>query len=474
MKKIVFLCGIALVLTLVSGPVYALSFGFDMDGDGVPDDTEIAIYESDTVEIDIYLVGYNITTNCFGVDWYFRWNTSSLDLQSYSYDDTVWEDATFYEFGNDELFITQFQSPPGIPGPTIKLASVVLHCKAAPSTDWIKATLSPDGLVADVNGGTHPCDDGDGNIIQLGGEPVECTSNADCGTDGYINGDYCYEGDVYRDYRTYTCNNPGTQDAYCSHEDTGVKQEDCDYGCEDGVCLPEGGCRVTLEVEDITAHQGEASIQVPVSMENQSDEVLAIETLLLDDNNCLTCTGCTADPDRASEFMCFAYEQLSGGCKVIMVNLSSDGLPSIAKGDGTVFTVDYTSNCDADDCGGCITIAPVEEDTIIADVCEDPVVPVCVKSGEICFITCGDVYPPGDDCGDGSINIFDILEEIDIVLGIIVPTECQVEQGDVPTGNPTCDDCSPPDGVINIFDILVIIDKALDKDNCCDYYYFGD
>ena len=465
MKKIFTICGIGLVLALMSGPAYAQSFAFDLNGDGTPGDTEISIYQSDTIEVDVYVTGWG-TTNFFGADFYFRWDTTSLDVVSYGYDDTVWSDSTFYL--NDELYISMYKESPGVPGPDIKLISVVLHCKTAPSTDWIRTTLSPDGIAADVNGNPVFPGDGNANIIQLGGEPVECTGNEDCGTDGYINGDYCYEGDVYRDYRTYTCNNPGTQDAYCSHEDTGMKQEDCDYGCENGECLPEGGCRVTLEVED-TAHPAEVSFQVLVSMENLSDEVLAIETLLLDENNCLTCTGCAPDPVRAPGFTCFAYEQIFGECKVLMANLSADG--PIAKGDGTVFTVNYTTNCCADDCDECITIAPVEEDTIIADACEDPVVPVCVKSGEICFITCGDVYPP-ESCGDGAINIFDILEEIDIILGIVEnPLECQVEQGDVPTGDPTCEDCSPPDGEINIFDLLVIIDKALDKDNCCDYYY---
>ena len=75
------------------------------------------------------------------------------------------------------------------------------------------------------------------------GEPAEncateCIVNEDCGTDNYINENYCYDDDVYRDYRTYTCNNPGMQDAYCSHEDTANIQEDCPFGCENGACLP--------------------------------------------------------------------------------------------------------------------------------------------------------------------------------------------------------------------------------------------
>jgi len=230
-------------------------------------------------------------------------------------------------------------------------------------------------------------------------------------------------------------------------------------------------CPVTLRVEDITAHLGDVSFQLPVSMKNLGGEVLAIETLLVDEPNNLTCTGCVPDPVRASEFICFAQEQDDGGCKIVMVTVNADALIGIE--DGTIFTVDYTANYNipSDDC---ITITPLEGDTIIADVCEDPIMPVCVESGEICYITCGDVYP-SDTCGDGVVNIFDILEEIDIVLGIMEPLECQETQADVPTGLPTCaDDCTPPDDEINIFDILVLIDKALERVNCCDCYYFGE
>ena len=91
-------------------------------------------------------------------------------------------------------------------------------------------------------------------------------------------------------------------------------------------------------------------------------------------------------------------------------------------------------------------------------------------------MACGDVYPrdclPNDpNCGDGVVDIFDILEEIDFVLGIIDPSDCQITRADVPTGTPPY--CTPPDGIIDIFDVLVIIDMALGKPNCCDYYYFG-
>jgi hypothetical protein len=79
----------------------------------------------------------------------------------------------------------------------------------------------------------------------------------------------------------------------------------------------------------------------------------------------------------------------------------------------------------------------------------------------------GDVYPPAT-CGDGVIDIYDILTEVDFILGIQIPTACQDEKGDVPNGMPPYY-CMISDGVIDIFDAVVMIDAALWKPNCFGY-----
>jgi hypothetical protein len=94
---------------------------------------------------------------------------------------------------------------------------------------------------------------------------------------------------------------------------------------------------------------------------------------------------------------------------------------------------------------------------------------------------CGDVYPPPSspgamDCGDGVVNLFDIMKVIDIILGV-EPTICELTHVDVPNGTPPYCGLPPEksdcmgDGYVNIFDVLVVIDKALGKTNCCDYCF---
>lgn len=102
----------------------------------------------------------------------------------------------------------------------------------------------------------------------------------------------------------------------------------------------------------------------------------------------------------------------------------------------------------------------------------DPMPNDTVLDTQTIFV-CGDVYPrevPPDKpyCGDGEVDIFDILGVIDIVLGVKEPTECQEGRADVSTGTPPY--CTAPDGEIDIFDVLVLIKKALGKPNCCDFW----
>jgi hypothetical protein len=124
-----------------------------------------------------------------------------------------------------------------------------------------------------------------------------------------------------------------------------------------------------------------------------------------------------------------------------------------------------------------------DNDTVgdVCDNCPDVYNPGQADSdgdgiGDVCDI-CGDVYPRESEpeiptCGDGVVDIFDLLEEIDFALGKEVPSACQLPRADVPTGTPP--NCTDPDTDVDIFDILVIINMALGKPNCCDYYYFGE
>jgi len=122
----------------------------------------------------------------------------------------------------------------------------------------------------------------------------------------------------------------------------------------------------------------------------------------------------------------------------------------------------------------CKTLMP---ENIIASDYEGYALAAAGLSGEVCPFICGNVCPPdnplteGWDCGDGVVDIYDVMCEVDFALTAGTPDDCQAMPADVPTGTPP--DCTAPDGAIDILDIMVLIDMALNRQDCCSFYYTG-
>ena len=67
---------------------------------------------------------------------------------------------------------------------------------------------------------------------------IECDEDSDCGEDICLEeNNYCLDGNVYHNYTTYTCNNPGTIDSYCSSESFSQIIAYCVFDCEDAMCI---------------------------------------------------------------------------------------------------------------------------------------------------------------------------------------------------------------------------------------------
>jgi hypothetical protein len=256
----------------------------------------------------------------------------------------------------------------------------------------------------------------------------------------------------------------------------------CNNG-SDSVIIEIG--KVIVDVQDSTVDPQSGSVAVDIDLINPENHARA---LTMDIAECaggednLVCTECTADPSRALGYTCTAAEQPDGSCRIALY--STDPSEMIEQGRGPIATVIYDAiDANSGDCV-CLTATDIQiSDQFNEDLC------ACQDPGEVCFKTCGDIYPQdcefggpcGDNgvCGDGVVDLFDILEAIDIILGLQEATLCQIGNADVPNGMPPY--CGSPagtpncesDGDIDIFDVLVMIDKALGKANCCDYCNFG-
>jgi len=68
---------------------------------------------------------------------------------------------------------------------------------------------------------------------------IACHTDSDCGTNGITGGLFCQNNNVYQNYKTYTCNNPGTASSSCSNTTSAQLQTTCtsNQTCSSGSCV---------------------------------------------------------------------------------------------------------------------------------------------------------------------------------------------------------------------------------------------
>jgi len=78
------------------------------------------------------------------------------------------------------------------------------------------------------------------NVCNSAPQSIACYSNSGCGTNGPIMGtESCSNNDVYEQYRTYTCQNPGTSSSFCSSSTNLQLKQSCGSNqiCDTGQCV---------------------------------------------------------------------------------------------------------------------------------------------------------------------------------------------------------------------------------------------
>ena len=238
--------------------------------------------------------------------------------------------------------------------------------------------------------------------------------------------------------------------------------------------------KVSIEIGSIAVPLVSDAFEVPVSLVNYDHHIRALSLDICgcegDDN--LQCSGCMSNPSRANDFTCVATEQADGCCRVVLYSLDPSAL--ILQGSGPVLNVVYSNTGEVADCVCLSAMNRQVSDQFNEELCS------CQGPGEVCFKSCGDIYPQdcvggacgASSCGDGVVDIFDVMEAVDIILGLQEPTDCQTERANVPNGMPPY--CGEPAGVpncardadIDMLDVLVIMDVARGKFNCCEYCLF--
>jgi len=80
---------------------------------------------------------------------------------------------------------------------------------------------------------------GDNYIFhKLGTYEYSCYEDIECGEAHWSGSSFCLGGDVYENYITPTCMNPGTYESYCTNGTESNLKYTCEFGCTDGSCNP--------------------------------------------------------------------------------------------------------------------------------------------------------------------------------------------------------------------------------------------
>jgi hypothetical protein len=242
--------------------------------------------------------------------------------------------------------------------------------------------------------------------------------------------------------------------------------------------LSMSNAQVSLTVGYGTGYPGSSGRRVAINLDNQSDVVGGVQIDICDVDDYLTATACNTT-ERTPDFICQSYEQKNGCVGVVVY---SPTCSVISEGTGPIVTLSYDVSEDAPP-GECRDLNPGNE--VILDGLGSEL-PSAVNPGNFCFIGCGDICPPDDpatpewDCGDGVVDIYDLMCQVEFVMTATTPDECQVQRIDLPTGTPgvfgSCPGedvggCCPPDGMVDILDVMVIIDIAQGRPDCCNYFY---
>ncbi len=67
---------------------------------------------------------------------------------------------------------------------------------------------------------------------------ITCASNSECGANGFTGSPFCQNNNVYQNYITYTCSNPGTANSSCSNSTSAQLKSNCtgNQTCSNGSC----------------------------------------------------------------------------------------------------------------------------------------------------------------------------------------------------------------------------------------------
>ncbi|MBT4166240.1 hypothetical protein HOE04_04350 [archaeon] len=122
---------------------------------------------------------------------------------------------------------------------------------------------------------------------------INCINNNDCGFTGFTGDEFCKTGDVFKNYRLSTCNNPGTKQSFCTSVLNQELISECADQCLDGACV-EITCNSDNDCNDNNQYTQDTCTNPGTIQSNcENKPIECIEDTDCDDNNQFTQDTCT-------------------------------------------------------------------------------------------------------------------------------------------------------------------------------------
>ncbi len=280
------------------------------------------------------------------------------------------------------------------------------------------------------------------DLAKPGKPNITCYNDSGCGEDGWVGDPYCSGGHVYQDYRTWTCNNPGTLDSFCSSQDAGQMKEECLSGCESGACLVVM-TQVYVSPEETMVSLG-ANFSVLVSILTPEDVFAGqfdfyfdpdiVNVLDVEEGDFLNQDGATTSMKMCEagwQDLCPKINNTLG--RITFANTRFDTLWGVS-GSGSLAVIEMTSLGEGSSALGL-------ENVLLSDnqIPPNPITPVHVANGSVSVMLL-----TGDVNGNCKVDIFD-LAAVGLAFGSQPGDSNWNENADL-----------IGDDIINIFDLATV------------------
>ncbi|MDO8459869.1 MAG: hypothetical protein Q7S74_02045 [Nanoarchaeota archaeon] len=228
--------------------------------------------------------------------------------------------------------------------------------------------------------------------------PITCNTNSDCGTNGPIGSPFCSANNTMQQTISFTCNNPGNTNSFCSNSTSQQTIQQCQFGCSNNQCNPAPNITCTSD--------SQCNDNNPITLDQcinpGTPASMCTNTLI----NCASNADCGFTGFIGAEFC--SVNNITKNFQTAICNNPGtlNSSCSLTVQQQTITMCQYT--CSSGICIRCNTNAECNDNNAqTEDICHNPGMPIsfCTNTQINPQSICGNgILETGEQCDSGSQN----------------------------------------------------------------------